>query len=163
LQVGLKILLFDYHRSSAIVWVETEAWCFLQVFVQEKDDVVFCVVDKSERAYASRLKTEIAHHSLRRGKREFARCIFSTCHKHFFEAVFKIVYSEVVIAMETDKVVLRAFMITHKDILAVYAPVIVPPTFGLFYCFSFGVVNTRREYGVRQDIATLAVAVRKFP
>ena len=43
------------------------------------------------------------------------------------------------VAMKTDQIVLIPFVVAKKEILAVYAAVVVPPLFGFSDGFSFGV------------------------
>ena len=54
-----------------------------------------------------------------------------------------IMNSQIVIAGETDKVMLVALMIAHEDILAMDRPIVMPPSFGFFNCFAFRVVVDR--------------------
>ena len=41
-----------------------------------------------------------------------------------------IMNSEIVVARETDKVMLVSLMIAHEDILAMYRAIVTPPSFG---------------------------------
>ena len=44
------------------------------------------------------------------------------------------------VAMETDEVVLVAFVVAEEDVLAVDASVVLPPAFGFLNGLAFGVV-----------------------
>ena len=108
--------------------------------VKEEDDVMFRVVDQSEGTDAARLQTEVAHHPFRRGERQFARGVLPACHQCLFQPVLEVVDGEVVVAVKTDEVVLVAFVVAHKDVLAVNAAVVAPPAFGFLDGLAFGVV-----------------------
>jgi hypothetical protein len=44
---------------------------------------------------------------------------------------------EVVVAMEANEIVLVAFMVAHKDVLAMHGTIIVPPAFSFLNGFAF--------------------------
>ena len=54
--------------------------------------------------------------------------------------MLKVVYCQIVVAIETNQIVLIALVITHKEVLAVYAAIVMPPAFRLLYRLAFGVI-----------------------
>ena len=72
LQVSLEILSTDNDSSATIIRVKAESFCILETSIKEEMNVVFSIVDKTEWRHATRLKTEIFHHTLRGSKAEFA-------------------------------------------------------------------------------------------
>ncbi len=53
------------------------------------------------------------------------------------ETVLQVVDIQVVVAMKTDQIVLITFVVAKKEILAVHAPIVVPPLFGFFDGLTF--------------------------
>jgi len=51
-----------------------------------------------------------------------------------------------VVAMETDEIVLVAFVVPHEDVLAMNRTVILPPTFRFLYGLAFGMAVAREGY-----------------
>ena len=51
-----------------------------------------------------------------------------------------IVYCQIIIAGETNKIVLVTFMVTHEDIFAMYAAILMPPALGFLYGFPLGMI-----------------------
>ncbi len=47
---------------------------------------------------------------------------------------------QIMVAMETDKIVLIPLMIAEKEVLTMERPIVFPPTFGLFYSLPFGMI-----------------------
>ena len=72
LQVSLKILSTDNDSSATIIRVKAESLGILETGSKEEMNVVFSIVDKTEWRHATRLKTEIFHHTLRGCKAKLA-------------------------------------------------------------------------------------------
>ena len=58
--------------------------------------------------------------------------------------MFDVMNRQIVVARETDEVVLVTLVIAHEDVLAMHTPVVVPPPFGFLDGFAFRVI-VRRE------------------
>lgn len=56
------------------------------------------------------------------------------------EPLLQVVDSEVVVAIEANQIVLIALVVAHKNVFAMHASVVVPPTLRLADGFSLGVV-----------------------
>ncbi len=105
--------------------------------------MVLGVVDESERAHAARLQTQVAHHALGTGKRQLARSWLPCRLQRGFETLLEVVDSQVVVAIEADKVVLVALVVAHEDVLAMHTAVVVPPAFRLLDGLALGVIVAR--------------------
>ena len=53
-------------REFKLPTILTLVFIIAEVFIEEKMDVMFGVVDKSKRRHAARLQSQIPHHPLRR-------------------------------------------------------------------------------------------------
>ena len=67
--------------------------------------------------------------------------------------MFDIVNSQIIVARETDQVVLIALMIAHEDVLTMHTPIIFPPAFGFLDSLAFGVVVGRERNAILLQIA----------
>ena len=67
--------------------------------------------------------------------------------------MFDVMNSEVVVARETDEIVLVTFVVAHEDVLAMDAAIIPPPTFGFLDGLTFWVVVGGEGYVVLREIA----------
>ena len=119
-EVAHKLLVRDNHRTSAVIWVEAEAWGTLQVLVEKEVHMVLRVVDKSEWRYRARLETEVARHTLCRGEAQLA----------LMQTVLKVVNGHILVAIETDKVVTIALVVAEKEVLAVHRAIVAPILLG---------------------------------
>lgn len=61
-EVLLKSLLADDDRAPAVIGVEGERRGFLETAVQKKDDMMFGIINESERTDRTRFESQIAHH-----------------------------------------------------------------------------------------------------
>lgn len=61
-KVLLKSLLADDDRAPAVIGVEGERRGFLETAVQEENDMVFRIINESERTDRTRFESQIAHH-----------------------------------------------------------------------------------------------------
>ena len=121
--------------------------------VEEKDHVEIGVVDESERTDATRFETKVSLHPFRRGKREFAGSSETLRNQHILEPMFDVMNCQIVITGEADQVMLVAFVVAHKDVLAMHTPVVLPPAFGFLYRLAFGVIVGRERNPVFAEIA----------
>ena len=125
----------------------------LQAAVEKEDDVVVGVVDESEGADRAGFETEVTHHPFGRGEREFAGRFESLRDKDILEPMLDVMDCEIVVARETDEVVLVAFVVAHEDVFAMDGTIIVPPTFRLLDGLAFGVIVGRERNVVFVQIA----------
>lgn len=139
-EIGLEGFTGDDYRAAAVVGVEGQGGGIEECGVEEEMDMVFLVVDESEWRYAARFEPEIAHHSLWGCEGEFSWCRLALTDESLFQTALKVVDVEVVVAVETDEVVLVAFVVAEEDVLAVDASVVLPPAFGFLNGLAFGVV-----------------------
>ena len=147
-QVALEVLQSDDNGSTTVVGVEGKrfpAWVCIVAVIQERGieeevHVMLLVVDESEGRHAAGLKPQILHHALRRGEGELATRGLALCLKSLFQPGFEVMDVEVVVAMETDEIVLVAFVVTHEDVFAMHRTVVPPPTFCLFDGLAFRVI-----------------------
>lgn len=98
------------------------------------------VVDQSERADAPRFETEKAQHPFGASKGEFTGGRLPCGLQRGLEPLLQVVDSEVVVAIEANQIVLIALVVAHKNVFAMHASVVVPPTLRLADGFSLGVV-----------------------
>lgn len=117
----------DNYRSSAVVGVETECRCLLDVLIEKKDNMVFRVVDKSKGTDATGFEPQVTQHTLRRSEREFARRGVPCRHERGFQTLLQVVNGKVVTTIEADKVVLITLVVAHEDILTMHTAVCPPP------------------------------------
>jgi hypothetical protein len=54
--------------------------------------------------------------------------------------MLKFVNVKVVVAVEAHQIVAVAFMVSEEEILAMDRAVLLPPAFGFFYGFTFGMI-----------------------
>ena len=101
------------------------------------------IVDESERRDAARFEPQIAHHALRRGETEFARCGFPCCLQLLFEAMLQVVDVQIVVAIEADEVMLITLVVAQEDVFAMHTTVILPPSLGFLDGFAFGMCIAR--------------------
>lgn len=142
-EVLSELLLTDHYRATAIVGVETERSGVLQVLVEKQDYVMFGIIDQPEGTDAAGFQPEITHHPLGACEREFAGSGVSCGLQRGFEPLLQVVNSQVVVAIETDQIVLIALVVAHKDVFAMHTPVVVPPAFRLLDGLALGVVVAR--------------------
>jgi len=72
LQVSLEILSTDNDSTPTVIRVKAESFCILETSIKEEMYMMLSIVDKPERRYTSRFKTEIFHHTLWGCKAKFA-------------------------------------------------------------------------------------------
>ena len=128
--------------------MERECGGVVQILVEEEMDMVVGVVDESEGRDTARFEPQITHHALWRGERELATGGKSLRHQRLLQATLEVVYVEVVVAMERYKIMAVALMIAEEEVFAVYAAVVAPPEFRLFYGFPLGMVIDFERYVV---------------
>jgi len=104
-----KILLTNNNRPSVVIGMETQSGRILDVLVDEEVDVVFCVVDEAERGDAARFQAEVFLHPCLRGEGKLA----------LMQALLQVVDVHLVHALEDDQVMLIAFVVPEKQVLAV--------------------------------------------
>ena len=131
LEVALEVFALDDHRTPAIVRVETERLGLKEVLVEEQDDMVLLVVDKTERADAAWFKSKVLEHALGAGKGEFARGVLACSKERSFEALLQVVDCQVMVAVKADEVMLGTLVVAHEDVLAMHAAIVFPPAFSL--------------------------------
>ena len=156
-KIALKSILRDDHRSAAVVRVKRERSGVFEAAVQEEYHMAFGIVNEPERADATGLQAQIAHHPFRRGEREFARGFVTLRNQHIFEPMLDVVYGQIVVAREANKVVLVALVIAHEDVLAMHASVVVPIAFRLLDGLALGMV-----VGRKWDVVIVQVAQDAF-
>ena len=142
-QVLLEGGLGDDYRAATVIGVEAQGRSVFQSAVEKENDVVLGVVDESERTDAAGFETKIAHHPLRRGKGQFAGCLHALRDENILEPVLNVMNRQIVVAMEADEVVLVALVVAHEYVLAMHAPVVVPPALGFLYRLAFRVIVGR--------------------
>ena len=98
------------------------------------------VVDQPERADAPRFETEKAQHPFGASEGEFTGGRLPCSLQRGLEPLLQVVDSEVVVAIEANQIVLIALVVAHKNVFAMHASVVVPPTLRLADGFSLGVV-----------------------
>ena len=150
-KVAHKLLARNNHRSSAVVGVEAEACCLLEILVQEEVYMVLLVVDKSEWRNRARLQAEITRHTLCRGETQLA----------LMQAVFKVVNSHILVAIEADQIVAIALVVTEKEVFAVHRAIVTPILLGNLDCRRCRVRISLIFYVVRievvKDLATALI------
>ena len=146
LEVALEVLQLDDYRTPAIVGVETERLSIEQVLIEEQDHMVVCIVDKTERADTAWFQTKVFEHTLGTSEGEFARGVLACGKERGLEALLQVVDGQVVVAVKADEVVLRPFVVAHKDVFAMHTAIILPPTFGLLDGLTFRMVITGKRY-----------------
>ena len=57
-----------------------------------------------------------------------------------------VVYSQIIIAREADEVMLIAFVVAHKDILAMQTSIVTPRAFGFLDCLALRMVVNGERY-----------------
>ena len=107
--------------------------------------MVFGVVDESERADTSGFETKVAHHPFGRSKREFAGRFETLRDEDILEPMLDVVNRQIVVAGETDEVMLVALVVAHEDVLTMHTPVVVPPTLGFLDGLALGVIVSRER------------------
>ena len=160
LQVAFKVFEGDDYCAATVVWMEGQRLPFgvaivvviLQRSIKEEVYVMFLIIDKSEGRNAARLKAQVLHHALGRGKGKLAARGFALGLKRLFQASFKVVNVKVVVAMEANKIVLVALMVAHEDILAVNRAVIFPPALCLLDSLAFGMAVAREWNAVFRQV-----------
>ena len=63
--------------------------------------------------------------------------------EHILEPMLDVVYRQIVVALEADEVVLVALVVAHEYVLAMHAPVVVPPALGFLNRLAFRVIVGR--------------------
>ena len=104
-----KVLLANDNRPRVIVGMEAQAWGVQEVLVDEEVHFVVLVVDEAERGDAAGLQTEVFLHTGLRGEGELA----------LVQTLLEVVDVYLVHALEDDEVVLVAFVVPEKQVLAV--------------------------------------------
>lgn len=61
-EVLLKSLLADDYGAAAVIGMEGKRRGFLETAVQKKDDVMFGIINESERTNRTGFESQIAHH-----------------------------------------------------------------------------------------------------
>ena len=111
------------HKGCGInTGMKTNALRSLKIFIEKEMDVVFRIVDQSERRHGAGSQPEIFHQSLVGSEGQFP----------LIEAVFQIVNLQVVCMFQHDQVVAVAFMIAEEDVFAVSGFDVGPVFPGLF-------------------------------
>ena len=100
--------------------------------------VMLRVVDESEGRDTSWLKSKILHHTFRRSEGQFTARWLALCLERLFQSCLKVMYVEVVVTMETDEIMLVAFMVAHEDVLAMYRAIVLPPALGFLDGLALG-------------------------
>ena len=100
------------------------------------------VIDKSEGRYTAGLKSQVFHHAFRGGERQLAARGLALCLQCLLQSCFQVVDVQVVVAVETDEVVLVALMVAHEDVLAMNRTVVFPPTLGFLDGLALRVIIT---------------------
>ena len=104
-----KILLANDNRPRVVVGMEAQARGIQEVLVDEEVYLVVLVVDEAERGDAAGLQAEVFLHAGLRGEGELA----------LVQALFQVVDVHLVHTLEDDQVVLVAFVVPEKQVLAV--------------------------------------------
>lgn len=99
----------DDDSPCIIIGMEAQARGVQEVFVDEEVYLVVLVVDEAEGGDAAGLQAEVFLHASLRGEGELA----------LVQALLKVVDVHLVHALEDDEVVLVAFMVPEKKVLAV--------------------------------------------
>ena len=107
--------------------MERECGGLPQIIIKEEMDVVVSVIDESERRHTARLKTQITHHALWRGKRKLAARGKSLRNQRLLEAMLQVMDVKVMVTMKAYEIMTVSLMVTEKEILTVNAAVIMPP------------------------------------
>ena len=102
--------------------------------------MVLLVVYKSKGRDAAGLQAQVFHHTLWRGKGELAAGGESLGLQGCLKPGLKVVYIQIVVAVEADEVVLVSFVVAHKDVFAVDAAVVAPPALCLLYGLAIGMI-----------------------
>lgn len=89
--------------------MEAQSGRVLKVLVNEEVDVMLRVVDEAERGDAARFQAEVFLHPCLRGESQLA----------LVQALLQVVDVHLVHALEDDEVVLVAFVVPEKQVLAV--------------------------------------------
>ena len=139
-EVLAERLLGDNDRASAVIGVEREGGCILETAIEEEDDMMIGIIDESKRTDRTGFKPQIAHHPFGRSKRQFAGSFLALRDENILEPVLNIMDGEIVIARETDEVMLVHFMIAHEDVFAMNRAIVMPPPLGLLNRFSLRVI-----------------------
>ena len=156
-----------FHRELlypvyAAVFLLSMAYCFAAILQSNRryhsgnDSVLMLtlanmmvgIVNQSERRHATGFESQILHHALRRSKGKLAARRESARHKRGLEASLKVVDGKVVVAVEAYEIVLVAFVVAEKQVLAVHRTVVLPPFFRFFNGFSLGMVVAFERYVV---------------
>ena len=82
--------------------------------------MILLIVYKSERRYRAWLQAEITLHTLWRGETQLA----------LMQAVFEVVNSHILVAVEADQVVAIALVVAEKEVLAVHRAILTPILLG---------------------------------
>ena len=121
LQKSFEIFTLHDERGSVLAWVEAHSLGILQLLVQEKMHVVFRVVDESERRHRTGFHAEVLHQTRLRGEAQLA----------LVQLFFNVVDIHVLVAIETDQIVLVALVVAEEKVLAMLG--IVPRPILLSY------------------------------
>ena len=114
-----------------------------QASIEKEVYMMLLVVDESEGRDAARFEPEILHHAFWRSERELSTRGFPLSLECCFESRFEVMNVQVVVTMETDEIVLVAFMISHEDVLEVNGTVLTPPAFRFLDSLALGMLVTR--------------------
>ena len=147
-QITFEVFAADDYSATAVVGVERKGFGMPEVVVKEKMHMMVGIVDKSERRHTAGFESQILHHALRRSKGKLAARRESARHKRGLEASLKVVDGKVVVAVEAYEIVLVAFVVAEKQVLAVHRTVVLPPFFRFFNGFSLGMVVAFERYVV---------------
>lgn len=98
--------------------------------------MVFCVVDEAEWSHRAGFHSEIFHKSSLGCKTEFA----------LVKLFFDVVNVHVLVAVENHKIVSVAFVVSEKQILAMFCIVAGPILFGDLNSGCFGVLKVLEFY-----------------
>ena len=100
--------------------METHALRLLQLTVKEHMHMVLRVVDESERGHGARSHAQIFHQSRFRGEAQLA----------LMQLFLDVVDVHVLVAVETDQIVLVALVVAEEEVLAVLGIVPGPVLLG---------------------------------
>ena len=125
-----KIFLAHHDRRGIVIGMKTQGRCVLQVFIQKQVDMVLHIVYKPERGDRPGPQAQPAFHALCGCERKFPLA----------EALLKVVYGEVLFAVEHDEIVSVPLVVAKEEVFAVCRTVLPPMLFCDLDRWRFGMV-----------------------
>ena len=104
LQIARKFIFRDYHRRAVVVRMEAVKIVFLQICIEEKMNMILCIVYKAERRHRAGSDSQILFHTRGRSKRQLT----------LMQTLLKVVNIEVLLAIEHHKIVAVALFATSQ-------------------------------------------------